>query len=176
MRQGLSGRSSSLSSCFTTDSFTGKLTLVRSLRNGHRLEDLEKNKLPPQLNVCTLNSKRVSYADEHDQVFGKTVGNLDLIHDAADRFVVTLQLVDLARRVMLDGVLDAFIQKLRFFRAIEMGEEHHEAWLTNQAGKEVLIPFPGAAMQAWPISPRVNSPKNNDADLLVPVQGTKEYG
>jgi putative SOS response-associated peptidase YedK len=57
-----------------------------------------------------------------------------------------------------------------------LGEEHHEAWLTNQAGKEVLVPFPGAAMRAWPISPRVNNPKNNDPDLLVPVQGTKEYG
>jgi putative SOS response-associated peptidase YedK len=36
--------------------------------------------------------------------------------------------------------------------------------------------LPGAAMRAWPISPRVNSPKNNDADLLVPVQETIEYG
>ena len=57
-----------------------------------------------------------------------------------------------------------------------LAEEHHEAWLTNQAGKEVLVPFPGAAMRAWPIIPRVNSPKNNDADLLVPVQETIEYG
>jgi len=30
-----------------------------------------------------------------------------------------------------------------------LGEEHHEAWLTNQAGKEVLVPFPAAAMRAW---------------------------
>jgi hypothetical protein len=27
--------------------------------------------------------------------------------------------------------------------------------LTNEAAKEVLVPFPGAAMRAWPISPRV---------------------
>jgi len=40
----------------------------------------------------------------------------------------------------------------------------------------VLVPFPAAAMRAWPISPSVNSPKNNDPDLLVPVQGIKEYG
>ena len=57
-----------------------------------------------------------------------------------------------------------------------LAEEHREAWLNDQAGKEVLVPFPGAAMRAWPISPRVNSPKNNDADLLVPVQETIEYG
>jgi hypothetical protein len=43
----------------------------------------------------------------------------------------------------------------------------------NQAGKEVLVPFPADAMRAWPISPRVNSPKNNDLDLITPVGGTK---
>jgi putative SOS response-associated peptidase YedK len=55
-----------------------------------------------------------------------------------------------------------------------LAEEHHEAWLSNH-GKEVLVPFPAAAMRAWPISPSVNSPKNNDPDLLVPVQEIKEY-
>jgi hypothetical protein len=33
-----------------------------------------------------------------------------------------------------------------------LAEEHHEAWLNNQAGKEVLVPFPAGAMRAWPIS------------------------
>jgi predicted nucleotide-binding protein len=36
---------------------------------------------------------------------------------------VTLQIVDLARQVVLDGVPDAFIQKLRLFRAIEITVE-----------------------------------------------------
>jgi len=34
----------------------------------------------------------------------------------------------------------------------------------------VLIPFPADAMRGWPISPRVNSPKNYDPDLLSPVE------
>jgi putative SOS response-associated peptidase YedK len=55
-----------------------------------------------------------------------------------------------------------------------LAEEHHEGWLTNQVGKEVLVPFPGSAMRAWPISPRVNSPKNNDPDLLSPVDGMNQ--
>jgi len=50
-----------------------------------------------------------------------------------------------------------------------LAEEHHEAWLSNQAGKEVLVPFPADTMRAWPISPRVNSPKNNDPDLIRPL-------
>jgi putative SOS response-associated peptidase YedK len=57
-----------------------------------------------------------------------------------------------------------------------LAEEHYEAWLTNQAGKEVLVPFPASAMRAWPISPSVNGPKNNDPHLLVPVHGIKDYG
>src|SRR5271166_5752587 len=50
-----------------------------------------------------------------------------------------------------------------------LGQEHHEAWLSNQAGKEVLVPYPADAMRAWPISPRVNSPKNNDLELIAPI-------
>jgi putative SOS response-associated peptidase YedK len=51
---------------------------------------------------------------------------------------------------------------------VTLAKDHHEAWLTNQAGKEVSGPFPADAMPAWPISPRVNSPKNDDPDLIKP--------
>ena len=57
-----------------------------------------------------------------------------------------------------------------------LAEEHYEAWLANQAGKEVLVPFPASAMRAWPISPSVNGPMNNDPHLLVPVHGINDYG
>jgi hypothetical protein len=36
---------------------------------------------------------------------------------------------------------------------------HHEAWLSGEPGKEVLIPYPADRMKAWPISSRLNSPK-----------------
>jgi putative SOS response-associated peptidase YedK len=49
-------------------------------------------------------------------------------------------------------------------------EEHHDAWLSGEAGKEVLVPFPADRMKAWPISSRVNSPKNNDADIVLPIE------
>jgi len=45
-------------------------------------------------------------------------------------------------------------------------EEHHEAWLNGEAGKEILTPFAADQMKAWAISPRVNSPRNNDAGNL----------
>jgi putative SOS response-associated peptidase YedK len=36
-------------------------------------------------------------------------------------------------------------------------EQYHQAWLSAEAGK------------AWAISPRVNSPRNNYAELIEPV-------
>jgi hypothetical protein len=44
------------------------------------------------------------------------------------------------------------------------------SWLSGEAGKEVLVPFPASRMKAWPISSRVNSQKNNDAEIVVPIE------
>jgi putative SOS response-associated peptidase YedK len=49
-------------------------------------------------------------------------------------------------------------------------EEYHEAWLSGEAGKEILVPYPADRMKAWPISSRVNSPENDDAEIVVPVE------
>jgi putative SOS response-associated peptidase YedK len=35
--------------------------------------------------------------------------------------------------------------------------------------KELLKPFAADQMKMWPISPRVNSPKNDDPDILTPI-------
>jgi putative SOS response-associated peptidase YedK len=49
-------------------------------------------------------------------------------------------------------------------------EEHHDAWLSGEAGKGVLGPFPADRMKAWPVGSRVNSPKNNDAEIIAPIE------
>jgi hypothetical protein len=43
-----------------------------------------------------------------------------------------------------------------------------------------LGPYPADRMEAWPISPRVNSPKNGDAEIVLPIEtrirgGTGEF-
>jgi putative SOS response-associated peptidase YedK len=51
-------------------------------------------------------------------------------------------------------------------------EEHHAKWLGEIDDgdlKELLKPFPADQMKMWPISQRVNSPKNDDASLLEPL-------
>jgi len=52
-----------------------------------------------------------------------------------------------------------------------LSREDHEAWLTGNASdaKAVLRPYPDDLMVAWPVSTRVNSPRNNDPGLIEPV-------
>jgi putative SOS response-associated peptidase YedK len=50
-------------------------------------------------------------------------------------------------------------------------EAYHDAWLSDEAGKEILVPYPANHMKSWSISPRVNSPRNNDPGILEPVPG-----
>src|SRR4051812_47999236 len=46
--------------------------------------------------------------------------------------------------------------------------EDHDRWLGSEPDpRDLLRPFPAELMRMWPISTRVNSPKNDDADLLI---------
>jgi putative SOS response-associated peptidase YedK len=43
-------------------------------------------------------------------------------------------------------------------------------WLDkDEDPRELMRPFPSELMTIWPVSTRVNSPKNDDPDLLDPV-------
>jgi hypothetical protein len=50
-------------------------------------------------------------------------------------------------------------------------EQHQAAWLgetDNGNLKELLLPYPAEQMRIWEISPRVNSPENDDPSLWEP--------
>jgi len=56
-------------------------------------------------------------------------------------------------------------------------EQHHSAWLgeTDDGNlKALLLPYPADEMRTWEISPRVNSPKNDDPSLWEPVHGVPD--
>jgi putative SOS response-associated peptidase YedK len=44
--------------------------------------------------------------------------------------------------------------------------ETHDAWLSGEAGKEILRPYPAKEMAMRPISKRINKPENNDSSVL----------
>jgi putative SOS response-associated peptidase YedK len=52
-------------------------------------------------------------------------------------------------------------------------ERHHAVWLgeTDDGNlKASLLPYPADQMRMWEISPRVNSPKNDDPSLWEPFR------
>jgi hypothetical protein len=55
------------------------------------------------------------------------------------------------------------------FKAIDIGPEVWR-WLSDDPDpRELLKPFAAEPMTMWPVSTRVNTPKNDDADLILPV-------
>jgi len=60
--------------------------------------------------------------------------------------------------------------KLRMPAILEKADR--DAWLngTPEEAWEALTPYPDDLMVAWPVNTRVNTPKNNDAALVEPVQ------
>jgi putative SOS response-associated peptidase YedK len=51
-----------------------------------------------------------------------------------------------------------------------LASDNHDSWLTGNAGKEILVPYPPELMTDWPISTRVNSPRNNDPAIVDPME------
>lgn len=47
--------------------------------------------------------------------------------------------------------------------------EHYEAWLSGQAGKELLVPCPAEQLTTVPVSTRVNNPAHDDPDCIEPL-------
>jgi putative SOS response-associated peptidase YedK len=60
---------------------------------------------------------------------------------------------------IITGESNKFVRQIHTRMPVILPKEHHDAWLSGEAGKEVLIPFPADRMKAWPISPRVKSSK-----------------
>ena len=54
--------------------------------------------------------------------------------------------------------------------------EDYDQWLRPEPeATRLLTPFPAEQMTIWPISTRVNSPKNDDAQLLEPLAEADPY-
>jgi putative SOS response-associated peptidase YedK len=49
---------------------------------------------------------------------------------------------------------------------VVIAPEDRERWLSGDKPKELLKPYPAERMTMWPVSPKLNSPKNDSPDLL----------
>jgi putative SOS response-associated peptidase YedK len=68
--------------------------------------------------------------------------------------------------------------KLHDRMPLVLEEPDWRLWLGEAAGDaaELLRPAPDGTLTAWPVSPRVNSPRNNDASLIEPMRMAAEGG
>jgi putative SOS response-associated peptidase YedK len=61
---------------------------------------------------------------------------------------------------------------------VVLEEPDWRLWLGEEAGDAsgLLRPAPDGTLRAWPVSPRVSNPRNNDASLIEPMRAAAEGG
>jgi putative SOS response-associated peptidase YedK len=60
---------------------------------------------------------------------------------------------------IITGEPNGLVREIKTRKPVILPDEHIDAWLSGESGKEILVPFPPEKMKAWAISPRVNSPR-----------------
>jgi putative SOS response-associated peptidase YedK len=68
--------------------------------------------------------------------------------------------------VIITGEPNELVAQIHTRMPVILPPETHDAWLSGEAGKEVLRPFLAKGMIAKPISKRINKPENNDPSVL----------
>jgi putative SOS response-associated peptidase YedK len=74
---------------------------------------------------------------------------------------------------IITGNPNELVAQIHTRMPVILPEEHHARWLgeVEDGGlKELLKAFPAEQMRMWPISPRLNSPKDNDPDILTLIE------
>ena len=72
----------------------------------------------------------------------------------------------------ITGEPNELVAQIHTRMPVILPEEDHAKWLGETEDgdlKALLKPFPSDQMRIWPISPRVNSPINNDADIIAEI-------
>jgi putative SOS response-associated peptidase YedK len=71
---------------------------------------------------------------------------------------------------------NAVVKKVHDRMPVILPEACHAAWLGEAADgdlKAMLKPLDAGLMEAWEVSPRVNSPRNNGPQLVEPYSGAQ---
>ena len=72
---------------------------------------------------------------------------------------------------------NALVRPIHDRMPVILSPEYYGAWLGEDEPQSpkvleaLLLPFPAEEMQCYPVSRRVNSPANDDADLVMPLAG-----
>ncbi|MDQ4134558.1 MAG: SOS response-associated peptidase [Pseudomonadota bacterium] len=78
---------------------------------------------------------------------------------------------DLARTfTIITTEPNELLAKIHDRMPVVIAPEDRERWVKGPNPKELLKPFPADLMTMWPVSPDLNSPKNDRPDLLDPIE------
>ncbi len=69
------------------------------------------------------------------------------------------------------------VEKIHDRMPVILPPEHEEAWLKEEDEsvlKKLLVPFEPAKMEAYPVSKKVNSPKNDGPDIVLPESAGRQ--
>jgi putative SOS response-associated peptidase YedK len=70
---------------------------------------------------------------------------------------------------IITGEPNELVREIHTRMPVILPEDKLDAWLSGEAGKEILVPYPADEMTVWPTSPRVNTPKDDDPGILEPI-------
>ena len=67
---------------------------------------------------------------------------------------------------IITGRPNELVAQIHTRMPVILPQETYDRWLTGEAGKEILLPFPAEAMEIRAVSRRVNKPENDDPGIL----------
>jgi putative SOS response-associated peptidase YedK len=72
---------------------------------------------------------------------------------------------------IVTGEPNPLVARLHDRMPVILAPDHHEGWLCGDpaTAQDLLRPFPADRLEAFPVSPRVNSPANDDPGLIEPI-------
>lgn len=68
---------------------------------------------------------------------------------------------------ILTGAANALVAPVHDRMPVVIDAADYDRWLTDDNPADLLQPYPPELMRAWPVSTRVNSPKNDDEGLVA---------
>lgn len=74
---------------------------------------------------------------------------------------------------ILTCAADARLTPLHARMPVILPDAHIAAFLEERDPRALLRPFPGAALDLWPVSPQVNAVRNDGPELLTPLAGVE---
>lgn len=115
-----------------------------------------------------INKHKVRYwVHSTDTDFFALAGIYDVWHDAVNN-------VDITSAAIITTTPNECMKEIHYRMPVILTPEDWKLWLDSavdepEAVSPLLVPYVNNLMEAYRVSTRVNSPANNDADLIVPA-------